>query len=123
MRYKSIETLIREANKDPKEDKYTRLQHDIYTAIGLFDTFGYREQRYGYTNYEEGTYLYRICKKIAKKFYKYIFCVRLAMIAQSFVVCIKISAKIFFYYIDIFFESHILYILYRKWAFSVRFSA
>ena len=67
MRYKSIETLIKEANEDPKEDVYTRLQHDIYTAIGLFSTFGYREERYGYTNYEEGTYLYRICKKIAKK--------------------------------------------------------
>ena len=67
MRYKSIDTLIREANENPKEDKYTRLQHDIYTAIGLFGSFGYREKYREYTNYEEGIYLFRICKKIAKK--------------------------------------------------------
>ena len=67
MKYKSIDTLIREANEEPKEDKYTRLQDDIIKAVALFDTFGYRCQYRSYTNYEEAIYLSRICRKIAKK--------------------------------------------------------
>ena len=67
MKYKSIDSLIKEANEEPKENKYTHFQHDIIKAVALFDTFGYRCQRYGYTNYEEAIYLSRVCRKIAKK--------------------------------------------------------
>ena len=67
MKYKSIDSLIREANEDPKEDKYTRLHDDIIKSVALFDTFGYRCQLRCYTNYEEAIYLSRVCRKIAKK--------------------------------------------------------